>query len=358
MGAEVELETRIRAAWAGRVSGCQLGKPVELLSMRQGRAALTDYLQQADALPLRDYVPLLDNTDVARQFPQCCRGNFDRSEPDDDINYSVLALLLLEEHGLGLTTADVARGWLQYLPGGMVFTAERAALVTLLTNASHGFGAGAEPGFDMSECSDNEFNHWIGAQIRADLYGWVCPGRPERATALAKADAELSHRDEGVHGAMAVAALGALLPELGVADAVATARDLLPADSACVEAMTLGLDEALAGHGPEAIQERYADLSPVHTVNNLAVVVWGLVRGADDFATAVGDTVAAGWDTDCNGATVGGLWGLARQPVPAAWTEPWNGRIGVSLAGVAELSLDDLVRRTVAVAAAIEADGA
>ena len=47
---------RIRGAWRGRISGCQLGKPVELLSMRQGRDALADYLRKAGALPLRDYV--------------------------------------------------------------------------------------------------------------------------------------------------------------------------------------------------------------------------------------------------------------------------------------------------------------
>ena len=39
------LYDRIRSAWQGRVSGCQLGKPVELLSMREGRGALSDYLE-------------------------------------------------------------------------------------------------------------------------------------------------------------------------------------------------------------------------------------------------------------------------------------------------------------------------
>lgn len=347
------LRDRIRSAWQGRISGCQLGKPVELLSMRNGHEALSDYLRQAGVAELRDYVPLVEGTPVARHFPGCCLGQFDHTEPDDDINYSVLALILLERHGLGLQTEDVARGWLQHLPGGIVFTAERDALVTLLTKSTYGFTSGAPAGFDLAECSDNEHNDWIGAQIRADLYGWVVPGRPAVAAELARRDAALSHRDEGVYGAMAVAAMGAAIGGgASFGEAVAVARDLLPASSDCAEAMALGRDVAIAGDGPGRLHERYGDLSPVHTVNNLALVVWGLLRGGADFSAAIGDTVAAGWDTDCNAATVGALWGLSGQPIPAHWTEPWNGRVGVSLAGMGELALDDLVDRTLAVVAA------
>ena len=88
----------------------------------------------------------------------------------------------------------------------------------------------------------------------------------------------------------------------------------------------------------------------MHTLNNLALVVWALLSGAEDFSAAIGDVVAAGWDTDCNGATVGGLWGLSGRPIPAHWTSPWRERIAVTLAGVGELSLDALVKRTVAIA--------
>jgi ADP-ribosylglycohydrolase len=348
------LEQRIRSAWEGRISGCQLGKPVELLSMREGRDALIGYLERAEALPLRDYVPLVPDTSVARDLPECCRGHFDRAEPDDDINYSVLALLMLEEHGAEMTTADVARAWLRHLPGATVFTAEREALVTLLAKSSWGFTRGEDPGFDLGDCSDNRFNDWIGAQIRADLYGWVAPGRPELAADLARRDAELSHRGEGVYGAMAVAAIGAAIPVADrLAAAVEMALDAIPPHSECAAAMRLGADLAGAGDGPEEIHRRYGHLSPVHTVNNLALVVWGLLAGEHDFSTAVGDTVAAGWDTDCNGATVGGLWGLTGREIPRRWTEPWHGRVAVTLAGVGELALADLVSRTVAVAEAI-----
>ena len=50
-----------------------------------------------------------------------------------------------------------------------------------------------------------------------------------------------------------------------------------------------------------------------------------------------------------SGALLGGLWGLQGKPIPEAWTAPWQGRVAVTLAGVGELELEDLVERTTAV---------
>ena len=343
--------TRIRAAWQGRVSGCLLGKPVEVLSFRQGLAGLRHYLEQADALPLRDYVPLIEGSVVERLGQACCRGHIVRAEADDDINYTLLALLLLEARGLDFDTADVARAWLRLLPAGETWTAERAAYATLLGNMADEFVNGADPGFDLAACSDNSYNEWIGAQIRADLYGWVCPGRPALAAELARRDAALSQRGEGAHGAAFVAALGAAIPAPHDLDAALDAAlDEVPADSAIADAVHFG--RALSGQ-PDAIErlhERYDGMNPVHAVNNLALVVWALRSAAGDFGAGIGDAVAAGWDTDCNGATVGGLLGLSGARIDEHWTQPWHGRIGTSLAGIDELSIDDLVDRTVSVA--------
>lgn len=346
---------RIRRAWQGRISGCQLGKPVEILSMMEGYDALVRYLEGADALPLRDYVPHVPGT-IVDFASASCRENLTRSEPDDDIMYSVLALMMLEERGAGLQTVDVARAWMKLLPAGGTYTAERAAYRVLVEKAETAFLFGAEPGFDLAECADNEFNEWIGAQIRADVYGWVCPGQPARAAALARADAALSHRGDGIHGAAFVAALGAAIPgATSFRAAVETARSEVPEESASRKAIDLALSLERDADGMAKIRAHYPDLSPVHTVNNLAVVVLGLLQGASDFSRAIGDTVAAGWDTDCNGATVGGLWGLGGGELPDHWTRPWQGRVVVPIAGVGELSLDDLVTRTVAVAENLEA---
>ena len=349
------LRERIRAAWQGRISGCQLGKPVEVLSMMRGADALTEYLQKAGALPLRDYVPLVPGTLVERVGRASCRGEIQRSEPDDDINYTVLALLLLEQHGLALETADVARTWLRLLPAGATFTAERAAYTTLLQRADTRFVHGLDPGFDVTECAQNEWNEWIGAQIRADLYGWVCPGRPALAADLARRDARLSHVGDGVAGAAFVAALGAALPEADSPEsAVELALAELSPESGAAEAVKRGRAQAGDRDAPARIREHYRDLSPVHTLNNLALVVWALLTHTRDFGAAIGDVVAAGLDTDCNGATVGGLWGLQGGPIPDAWTGPWRSRVAVGLAGMDELALEDLVDRTVAVAEKID----
>ena len=86
------------------------------------------------------------------------------------------------------------------LPGGTTFTDERAASATMLQRAGNAFARGSEPGFDLSECANNPYNDWIGAQIRADVYGWVCPGEPEHAADLASRDAALSHPSKGRTG--------------------------------------------------------------------------------------------------------------------------------------------------------------
>lgn len=341
---------RIRGAWAGRICGCILGKPVEVLSFEQGWEGLTIYLKDTGALPLRDYVPLEEGSTVDQRGRSCCRGHIVRAEPDDDINYSVLALMLLEEHGADFDVADVARAWLKLLPAGTTWTAERASYATLLANMADEFVNGADAGFDLAICSDNEFNEWIGAQIRADVYGWVCPGRPALAAELARRDASLSHRGEGVCGAMFIAALGAAIPVTNSLDAaIDMALDEIPGDCAVTRSVRFGRDMASCEDAVERMHQEFVELSPVHTLNNLALVVWALCSSGGDFSAGIGNAVAAGWDTDCNGATVGALLGLGGAEIPEHWTTPWAGRVGVNLAGCSELALDDLVARTVSV---------
>lgn len=347
----------IENAWAGRISGCLLGKPIEYLCQQRGNEALYRYLEAADALPLREYVPLVPVDPPIHISEGSTLGNIDRAGPDDDINYTVLSLLMLERYGPSLTTGDVGYTWLTTLPAASLWTAEREAYRCLLRLAGDDFEQLTNLRFaDLAECSANPYNHWIGAQIRTDLYGWVNPGRPDRASALARADAELSHRGSAVEAAAFIAALGAAIPALNTVDeAVSAALDFVDGDSSAAAAVRLALEAApLDGDvGLAQLRHRYEAEPAVGSPNNLALVVWALLRSEHDFSAAIGDAVAAGWDTDCNGATVGGLWGLTGGEIPHHWTDPWAGRVIVDIAGTSELAFTDLVDRTFAIAVSL-----
>jgi ADP-ribosylglycohydrolase len=346
---------RIQSAWEGRISGCQLGKPVEIMSNFLGLDAMRTFLKDSGALPLRDYIPYTGNPLVDIMGKLSCKEYITRSEPDDDINYTVLALIMLEKYGAELTTQNVASSWLAYLPAGRTFTAEKAAYKTLLSLTDDAIACLELPaGFDVSACSVNEWADWIGAMIRVDMYGWVCPGRPELAAHLARQDATLSHRADGIEGAAFIAALGAVIPAAGsILGAVESAAKEIPEKSGAFEAVRFGISIAGKDDAVPLLHDQYKDYPAVHVLNNLALVVWAILTYEDDFSAAIGETVAAGLDTDCNGATVGGILGLAGKPIPQHWTKPWRGRVAVDLAGVGELDLDELVDRTVAVAGKI-----
>lgn len=59
------------------------------------------------------------------------RGRFDDVPRDDDIDWTILGLHLLERHGRDLTTEQIA-GWLDRIPFTQTYTAERAAYRNLI----------------------------------------------------------------------------------------------------------------------------------------------------------------------------------------------------------------------------------
>ena len=72
-GIDGGYQERIAQAWAGRISGCMLGKPVEMMSMRKGPANLADYLDRVKAWPLREYVQFAPEVDDHVEHPEACR---------------------------------------------------------------------------------------------------------------------------------------------------------------------------------------------------------------------------------------------------------------------------------------------
>jgi ADP-ribosylglycohydrolase len=338
---------RLLGAWVGRAVGCVLGKPVEKIPRR----GIREILRATGRWPLAGYFTAEGlPAAVAERWPWNRRSavdslaeNIDGTPEDDDLNFALLALRLLEQHGRDLTSTDVAQAWLDWLPAGRVFTAERAAYRNLLL------------GFTPPETAlhHNPFREWIGAQIRADVYGWASPGRPRAAAALAYRDAVVSHVGDGVSGAMWVAALTAAAVVASTVDEVLDAGESVlpggPFAAAVAEARALAGDwESVV----DAIEKRHGHLHWVHARNNAALVAAALAHSGGDFDRGVCAVVSGGWDTDSNGATVGSVLGAlsGASAIRPEWTAPLKGRLRSSIGGFDGVTFEELARRTAEVA--------
>ena len=308
-----------------------------------------------DRWPLADWFTARDlPADVLARWPWNRRSaltslaeNIDGMPEDDDLNFAMVALDLVERHGAELTTEDVADTWLANLPGGRVFTAERAAYRNLL------LGDDAP----RTATRHNPFREWIGAQIRTDAYGWTHPGDPATAARLAWRDARLSHVRNGVYGAMFVAAMCA---QAVVSDDVDTVLEaglsVVPPRSRYAEAVGFGAELGRSAADPEdafdALYDRYGHLHWVHVLNNTALTAYSLTSSDGDFSEAICTAVMGGWDTDSVGATVGSVCGALSGAgrLPTRWVEPLRNRVASSLPGFDGIGLDELADRTAAVA--------
>ncbi|WP_439379863.1 ADP-ribosylglycohydrolase family protein [Amycolatopsis lexingtonensis] len=339
---------RERDAWTGRAAGCLLGKPVEKIP----REGIEEILRATGRWPLdRWFTAVRLPREVAERWPWNRRSaptsleeNIDGMPEDDDLNYPMLALSLVEERGRGFTTEDVAQLWLDNLPAGRVFTAERAAYRNLLD-------ARAVP---ETATYRNPFREWIGALIRADVFGWICPGDVSAAARLAWVDARLSHTRNGVYGAMWAAGLASAAMVCDTVDEVLdAAMAAIPASSDLAAAVHFGRSAAADGDvasGLDRLHAAYGHLHWVHVLNNAAVIAYALAKGGGEFGPSVSIAVTAGWDTDSAAATVGGVVG-ALSGVDEYWSKPLDGRIATSLPG-GERRIADLAARTARLAEA------
>ena len=223
------VRDRILGAWLGRAAGCLLGKPVEGWT----RERIDEYLASTSALPLDNYIPYVEGS-VSPRLKDSTRGNIEFMARDDDMDYPILGLLALEDNGADLTSRHMAHTWLSRMPFHFLYTAESAAYRNFVNRVWP----------PESATWRNPFREWIGAQIRADIFGYVAPGWPERAAELAFRDASISHVKNGIYGEMLMAAmLAASFVTSDIEEIVKIGLSEIPANCRLAEAVrdTVGL---------------------------------------------------------------------------------------------------------------------
>jgi ADP-ribosylglycohydrolase len=346
--ARYDLYDKVHGAWAGRCVGCLLGKPVE--GWRRDR--MWDVLKSTGRWPLQDFFRL-------DAIPADVRAKHMKEEQwerlpfadrvtampeDDDTNYTTTGLAILQKHGPDFTPANVGEFWLQNIPAMHQFTAERVAYRNFLMQKSP----------PESATFRNPYREWIGAQIRADFWGYAAPGNPELAAEFAWRDACVSHVKNGIYGEMWAAAMIASAFVLDdPAEIIRTGLGQIPekcrlADyiEHILEWHELEIDYDTAVYRIHEMWDENSGHGWCHTISNAMIVAVGLLWGEGDYAQSICRAVQPCFDTDCNGATVGSILGIihGRKALPAAWMDVINDTLQTGVAGYHTVKLADITR--------------
>ena len=268
---------------------------------------------------------------------------------DDDTAYSLIGLLTLEEHGLAYTHKDMAQTWMRHIPirdekgSWGCFWGERS----MLLNLENGMSV-EQAGYSMNPNVQS-----VAAWTRADSWGYVAAGWPEKAAELAYKDASINHRRNGVYATMFMAAtISAAFVAEDPVEAVKIGLTEIPKDCLLAEAIRWALEIAPKIHSykdaVKAVYERYDGMFGGHAVNNALFVVFGLILGGRDYTRVIGETVAMAFDNDCTGATSGSICGavIGKQGIPKHWYENFNNRMRCFFKDCPEyIDLDELCAR-------------
>lgn len=348
--AEPELRDRLSGAWWGRCVGNCAGKPLEA-GDGWNPDSLRSYLQSVGNYPFANY--LSDEHALPEGIPwvgertETARSSIHAVPKDDDLNYTLIGLRVLERSRSDATTADFAEEWVTSMPYLAACTAERVAYRNLV--------AGLSP--NVAGEVRNPYREWVGALIRADALGYAYPGRPDLAARAAWRDGWLSHRANGLYGEIWVAALiSAALVSNDAESAFLSSLDFVPRRSRLAAELTSVHQDWRSGQTPDdlvrSVHRRHRGMNPVHTINNAGIIAAAVLSSENDFDRAVATSIAGCLDTDSNTATVGSVMGaiVGTAGIAGRWTEPFADTLRSDVQGFDGVSVQSIADRFVALA--------
>ena len=339
---------KVAGAWYGRICGCLLGKPVEGIHTYE----LHPLLKQSGNYPMHRYIRSTDVTEEMistykfRLSGRCFADTVNCMPVDDDTNYTVLYQKLIEKYGRDFSPYDVSRIWLARQSKDAYCTAERVAFINFVN--------GYLP--PESAVYKNPFREWIGAQIRGDYFGYINPGDPEKAAEMAWRDGCIAQVKNGIYGEMFIAAMiAAAAVEDDIEKVILAGLGQVPATSRLYESIKKVMTAYKSGVTEkdffDDFHQRYNERNSYdwcHTISNAEIVTASLLYGGGDYGRSICMAVEQGFDTDCNGATVGSILGMrgGESAVGEEWKAPLCGKCDTSIFGVGLVKIDDLIDKT------------
>jgi ADP-ribosylglycohydrolase len=255
------------------------------------------------------------NLEYILYYPQVPSGAF----TDDDTSMEWVFLHMLEEHGLEITYLQIRDEWIEHINSAVWCANARARE---LMNEGY-----VPPETGSKE--NNEYWGFIDAQIECEIFGLLHPGMLSKACEMARFFARVTNYDYAVEAAAFYAAMfSCAFFESDVSLIVKTALTMIPKNSLTWEVIS----DVIRWHEEiedwrvtrERIWRKYGSYGWISSPLNLAAVVMAVLYGNGDFDHSLIIANSAGWDNDCNAATVGGLLGLifGEKEIDERWKKP------------------------------------
>lgn len=258
------------------------------------------------------------------------------STVNDDITYEIVFLEALKKSGRRITSADIAKKWIEYIPFG--WSAELIALLNLRK--------GIEPPYTGTYM--NPFQEWIGAQMRGMIHGFVAYGNPREAARLAYLDGIVSHSGNGVYGEIHSAVLTSLsFLENDTRELLKKSLAYVPEGSELKYVLSETIQECrrnnFYGDCVTFLMERFKEYCWVHLYPNAAAVAIALWYCENDFNNAMEIIANLGFDVDCNAGEVGTILGVMNgvRGIDNYWSEPVGDRLETYIPEFQYLSIRD-----------------
>lgn len=351
----LDYEDRVFGAWFARCAAVVLGKPLE---MGFDRLKVKEYLESVDAYPLRDWVPARSEKLDMNLRLDCLPstwGNVRYVQSDDDIHYTICALLLMEAGGEGFTQEQAAQNLLDNITYNWVWTADKYLYYQLVNRE-----AGDKTPLDELAW-DNPYRESMCPQLKADLFGYLTPGDPRRGAAMIHRLGSLSASKNGLYGGMFMQGCvsAAMTGQPDVQIILRGGLSNIPRTSRLYEAVRRVMDWYRESGDWVAvcdkIYECYGHWYFAGAINNICFIVLALLEGNLDLEKTMCTAVMCGTDTDCNSANAGSVVGAAvgLKALDPKWIAPLNDTVKSCVAGFGFGTISGLARRTVRAAQAM-----
>ncbi len=242
--------------------------------------------------------------------------------PNDDLDLQLIWLKAVRDFGPEKVDAHIlGEYWMDYITPfpneyGICKSNMRLGLV---------------PG--VSGAYNNQWKDSNGGWIRTEIWATLFPALPEKAIRYCYEDSRVDHgQGEGTYAAIFIAAMESAafvvsdfraLLDIGLSKIPENCK-VYKAVKLVIEAYENGKDWKEARQ--IIVDTIVKDMGWFQAPGNVAFVVIGMLYGEGDFKKSMIITINCGDDTDCTGATIGSIFGLAYGT--ACIPEDWKAHIG------------------------------